>query len=188
VDILVVVLQDLQEYGVVEIDGHGEQVNCKDFLLIDTIYASLTFAHRKEIHKAIAAWMRSEDTAREEAVAYLAWLPNIIHHLMMSEQEASAQAVIHAVTGMSGLCGQNWLEKCLVEQVQWYLPVSVHGDEDERRAAIFRMKQALPAIPSLRGLAKAMHVELVGPRVTKAVKRFSAPLVRRRSLEDANKS
>ena len=44
----------MQEHGILEIDGNAELVNCKDFLLIDTIYSNLTFSHRKVLHSAAA--------------------------------------------------------------------------------------------------------------------------------------
>jgi len=174
VDILIVVLEDLQEHGVLEIDGEGDLVNCKDFLLVDTVYSTLTFAHRKVLHAAAVTWMRTAHIEIEEQVTYL---PNIVHHLMLSDQEVAAATLFDIVHKLGST---NYMGEFMVKQVQWYLDVHVIGDEYDRKMAFLRAEQALPAIPSLRGLAKAIQQNRCS-KVSKAVKRFSGALFKLRS-------
>merc|ERR1711972_218874 len=114
--------------------------------MVDTIYSNLTFTHRKILHSAAASWMRATHAKIHDAASLL---PNIIHHLMMSQQESRAYALLGVVRGLGS---RGCLEHFMVEQVRWYIPLTIHGNDNQ--STWLRAEQALPAIPSLRGLAK----------------------------------
>jgi len=173
VDVLVAVLADLEDHALIEMDGGAEEVTCNDFLLIDTLYSNLTFSHRKAIHEATAKFLRS---CHSEVEGVISLLPNIIHHTMLSQQESKAAGLVGVAKNFST---NDFLGHFIVRQVQWHLPLAESSEGDEVAIMQLRAEQTLPAIPSLRGLAKAMHQQLVGATVTQAVKCFSKTLGRR---------
>lgn len=151
IDVLLIVLQELQEKSLIQMDGEGVQVWCEDFLLVDQLYQSLSFAHRRELHKEATRWMR-EASDKEELKKNAA---HIIHHTMMSQDE---KRVPHILQHSKRLDRSATLEDQIVLHVRWYL--------DAKDMNFPRAQKCLRAIPFLRGLAKAMDQQRVGEKVT----------------------
>merc|ERR1711953_783949 len=118
------------------------------------------------LHKSMSSWIRSSITKVED---FLPHIPNLVHHLMMSQQEDRASALQRVVQRLSQ---SNVLTHASLEQVRWCLPESVLESGTGNSTVMLRVEQALLAFPYLRGFAKAIQQDRIGEGVRNAVRRF----------------
>ena len=102
--------------------------------------------------------------------------PLIIHHLVMANNEERANAQLMMLNALGGDFIDNWI----LEEVEKYLPTlgrsSFYRKNDENidhNADVARALLALPAIPWLRGLAKAIRGDQVGRVLVKIATSFA---------------
>merc|ERR1719223_1450145 len=138
--ILSIVLHDMKAKGLLEVTS--DSVRCMDCCFIDALYQNIAFAHRRELHRMAAETMA--DSSRTEGAVLL--LPSIIHHFMMSEDEARAESYLKVFQGFFG----NFIDKFIIDMVKKYVPsaVGLDGRTQDMTGSIAR--KCLHALPHMR--------------------------------------
>jgi hypothetical protein len=177
-DTLAVVMRDLVSNNMIEIDAATTEMRCNEFLIVDALYQSLAFQHRREIHYRASCWLHERDehehtTLQEEfAEQRCSRLFLIIHHTMLSEDDASALALLRKAMPL----GQtSFIERFVTESVSLYL------ETRDGPMTYDRARRAMQAIPFLRGLAKALQQQSVTNTLTRTQKTLMTKLMRSRS-------
>merc|ERR1719329_218357 len=150
--------------GLLEVTS--DSVRCMDCCFIDALYQNIAFAHRRELHRMAAETMA--DSSRTEGAVLL--LPSIIHHFMMSEDEARAESYLKVFQGFFG----NFIDKFIIDMVKKYVPsaVGLDGRTQDMTGSIAR--KCLHALPHMRGFGKALLQQKTASMTCKAVMKFGA--------------
>lgn len=177
-DILSVVMRDLVSKKLIEVDAAKTELHCKEFLIIDALYQSLAFQHRREIHYRASRWLHERDeqehaTLQEDfAELRCSRLFVMIHHTMLSEDDASALALLRKAMPL----GQtSFIERFVTDRVNLYL--EAHGGPMTYQ----RARRAMQAIPFMRGLAKALQQQSVTNTLSRTQKTLMTKLMRSRT-------
>ena len=130
-----------------------------DLFMVDTVCSVVPFKHRIALHEYAARWhkkMTAHDIGER-----MKRFPIIVHHYVMANREDRAGAELM----MLNLFGGQFIDKWVLEQVVPMLPATREGerrDDPEDEDLLARCLLALPSIPWLRGLAKAIRGQQIG--------------------------
>jgi class 3 adenylate cyclase len=176
-NLLLATLKQLEKYHflVLSSDGgfSGSFFHCRDLLLIDHVYASLPFKQRCQLHMALGRWILVSQEREDVQTKYL---PLLVHHFTQAHAEDKAQAYLTVLKVLGGTYVDNWI----LENVRLYLPnLGLNADPSSITQAQYSAICVLPALPGLRGLAKALRGAEVGGMVVSAVLKLRAVLKRR---------
>ncbi|GMH52011.1 hypothetical protein TL16_g01138 [Triparma laevis f. inornata] len=147
-------------------------VTVTDMFMVDTVCGVMPFQQRTNLHEAVARWhkMETENDIGERMKRF----PIIVHHYVMSNNEERASAELM----MLNLLGGDYIDQWVLKQVKPMLPTMHDGKYTASKVAfeqddyLARSLLALPAIPWLRGLAKAIRGQQIGSVLIKIAARF----------------
>ncbi|GMI06814.1 hypothetical protein TrVE_jg14385 [Triparma verrucosa] len=147
-------------------------VNVTDMFMVDTVCGVMPFQQRTSLHEAVAQWHKME--TEHDIGERMKRFPIIVHHYVMAMKEERASAELM----MLNLLGGDYIDQWVLKQVKPMLPTMTDGKFTASKAAfeeddyLARSLLALPAIPWLRGLAKAIRGQQIGAVLIKIAARF----------------
>eukprot|EP00903_Cladosiphon_okamuranus_P010785 g10191.t1 len=145
----------LEAGGFLRVCEGGKTFICDDVMLIDQVYASTPFKLRKGLHKEAAQWI--SDRHRRDFRDRADVMPMLISHLTQAHEEARAQAMLAVLKVLGG----RFLDRWVLEHVRPL--VSIRENPRNPTASEHLALCVLPALPSLRGLSKAIRgAEIAG--------------------------
>ncbi|CAM9585413.1 unnamed protein product [Scytosiphon promiscuus] len=145
----------LEAGGFLRVCEGGESFICDDAMLMDQVYASTPFKLRKGLHKEAAQWI--SDRHRRDFRDRADVMPVLINHLTQAHEEARAQAQLAVLKVLGG----RFLDRWVLEHVRPL--VSIRVNPRNPSASEHLALCVLPALPSLRGLSKAIRgAEIAG--------------------------
>ncbi|CAN0204257.1 unnamed protein product [Ectocarpus sp. 6 AP-2014] len=145
----------LEAGGFLRLCEGGKTFVCDDMMLMDQVYASTPFKLRKSLHKEAAQWI--SDRHRRDFRDRADVMPMLINHLTQAHEEARAQAMLAVLKVLGG----RFLDRWVLEHVRQL--VSIRETPRNPTASEHLALCVLPALPSLRGLSKAIRgAEIAG--------------------------
>jgi hypothetical protein len=132
--------------------------------MVDTVISVMPFKQREALHLAVANWHK--EMTKDDLGERMKRFPIIVHHYVMANKEERASAELM----MLNLLGGDYIDKWVLEEVKPMLgdrKVNL-GEEDLMGRALL----ALPAVPWLRGLAKAIRGQQIGAVLLRIGNRF----------------
>mmetsp|Transcript_7959 Transcript_7959/g.16012 ORF Transcript_7959/g.16012 Transcript_7959/m.16012 type:complete len:1543 (-) Transcript_7959:52-4680(-) len=165
-DILRRTLKLLEINHFLEYDGGA--VHLTDMFMVDTVCSTIPFKHRIALHEYIAQWHKEQ--TMDDIGERMKRFPIIVHHYVMANKEERASAELM----MLNLFGGDFIDKWVLEQVKPMLPTMMETEKYDANEEdmLARSILALPSIPWLRGLAKAIRGQQVGSVLLKIAARF----------------
>eukprot|EP00638_Chattonella_subsalsa_P010749 CAMPEP_0117808036 /NCGR_PEP_ID=MMETSP0948-20121206/19727_1 /TAXON_ID=44440 /ORGANISM="Chattonella subsalsa, Strain CCMP2191" /LENGTH=533 /DNA_ID=CAMNT_0005643231 /DNA_START=9 /DNA_END=1611 /DNA_ORIENTATION=+ len=166
-------LYSLVDQQILKYCHHRQAYQCDNALFLDSVYHTIPHHHRVNLH-LIAVDHLEEKYGKDENERSKHW-PSIVHHAFMKEKALVELKVAQTFN-------KEFMSSWILERVSLTLPGFSQPQSqpsascferltefsDERERACF----VLPAIPWLRGLAKAIRTIQVFKPLSKAVKKF----------------
>lgn len=146
-------------------------VTLSDMFMVDTVCSTIPFKHRIALHEYVAQWHK--DQTMHDIGERVKRFPIIVHHYVMANKEERASALLM----MLNLFGGTFIDKWVLENVKPMLPTMLESERYQGHAGdetdmLARSILALPSIPWMRGLAKAIRGQQVGSVLLRIATRF----------------